>query len=178
MGFSVKPAVVFAFLALTACVTVSPATQAFWSQDIDLALGTSPEGLRVLAEEGDGSAMVAYAIVLRYGLNGVVADSAEADRYVAKATKPSGYNTTFIWMPKTKDSPGYMMPITTATYTYNPSRAAAVEACAALLAPREDPPNLAERLARGVCGGEANYRRLKDRWHRTGTYNRNDRRTL
>ncbi|ESQ93580.1 hypothetical protein ABAC460_00495 [Asticcacaulis sp. AC460] len=153
-------------------------TQELWSQDIDLALQTSPERLRALADEGDRHAMAAYAIVLRYGLNGVAADAAEADRYVSKATTPSGYHTTFIWMPKTKDRAGYMMPLTTATYAYSPAQAGAVAACAALLAPPEDPPNLAERLARGVCGGEVNYRRLKDRWHRTETNDRNNGRNL
>ncbi|EGF92773.1 hypothetical protein ABI_12100 [Asticcacaulis biprosthecium C19] len=178
MGFRIKPAAVSAFLGLTACVSVSPMTQELWSQDIDLALQTSPGRLRELADGGDERAMIAYAIVVRYGLNGVAADPVEAARYEAMATKPAGYHTNFIWMPKTKDSPGYLMPITTATYSYSPVQAASVAACAAILAPSDDPPGLADRLARGVCGGEANYRRLKGQWHRTGTYNRNDGRNL
>lgn len=154
-----------ATLGLAGCVTVSPQTQLLWSQDIDLALSSSPDRLRMLAEAGDRHAQIAYGLVLRYGLHGVPADPARADDYVARATRVLRYNTLMIWMPATKKAPGYMMPVTTPVYGYSPAQARGVDDCARLLDQAGDPPDLAGRLERGVCGGSDNYRRLKGQWH-------------
>lgn len=153
-------------LSLSGCLTVPPQTQAMWAFDIEMALRTPPDRLRTMADGGDEQAMVAYAVVLRYGLNGAPRDPALADSYVARATQPSGSHTTYVWIPKTKDGVGgYTMPLTTHSYVYNPARAFAIADCAALLAPQDDPPGLETALQKGGCGGYDSYRRLKALWH-------------
>lgn len=154
-----------AVLGLTGCLTVPPETQLAWSSDIDLALRSSPDTLHNLADHGDRHAAIAYSVVLRYGLHGVPVDTAGADHYVARATAPVRFQTSFIWIAATKKTPGHMMPITTAIYDYSPAQARVVANCAAILAPEDDPVDLGAKMEKGVCGGIDNYRRLKRQWH-------------
>ncbi|MBW8880785.1 MAG: hypothetical protein JF615_04970 [Asticcacaulis sp.] len=154
-------------LALSGCLTIPPETQAAWSSDIDLALRSSPEQLHADADRGDRHAMMAYSVVLRYGLHGAAVDLAQAARYANRAAQPVRYQTSFIWIGATKKMPGHMMPVTTPIYDYSPAQARVVENCAAILAPEGDPADLDARMEKGVCGGLDNYRRLKRLWHET-----------
>lgn len=153
------------FLALSACFPIPPETQLRWTSDIDMALDMSPVNLQAKADGGDRHAMVAYSVVLRYGLHGVPVDAATADVYVGQATRPLSYQTSFIWVGATKKSPGHMIPVTTPVYDYLPAQADVVANCAEILAPQDDPPGLDAKLEKGVCGGADNYHRLKAKWH-------------
>ncbi|ESQ76063.1 hypothetical protein ABAC402_06345 [Asticcacaulis sp. AC402] len=46
---------------------------------------------------------------------------AEADMSFSKGTRPATFHTNCIRMPKTKDSSGYVMPVTTATCSDSPT---------------------------------------------------------
>ncbi len=142
-------------------------TQRAWSSDIDLALSQPPAALRADADAGNRHAMIAYALVLHYGLHGQPVDAKTADAYVARAVRPVRYDTMFIWIAATKKMPGHLMPVSTPIYDYSPAQARVVDACAAIVAPQGDPADLAAKLEKGVCGGTDNYHRLKGLWHAT-----------
>ena len=160
-----KPFVVMTMLiGLTGCVTLSPAQQAVLCEDISLAMREPPEALRHFAETGQGHAELAYAIVLRYGLNGVTPDAAMAADYRARATAPRNSSTTYVWIAAIKKMPGHIMPVTTYSYDVEPVAGKAVEDCAAALAGAVPQAALDARLAGGLCGGPDNYQRLQSEW--------------
>ena len=154
-------------LTLGGCATAPVETQRQWSDDIELALRTAPDSLKRQADDGDRHAMMAYAIVLRYGLHGVARDGATADHYVNRATQGKVVRTSLQFV-RTGPGPaqGYVAANNTYAYPYSPAQASAVEACAAIVAAEGDPAYLDAKMERGLCGGIENYRRLKAMGHR------------
>lgn len=156
--------ILLACLGLSACATLSPQAQLNACNDIETALRESPSRLQRDADAGDGHAQMAWSIALRYGLGGVARDPAAADAYRQKATAVRGQSTSFIWIAATKKTAGYLMPVTNYTYDIWPNAGAAVDACVSLLAAEPAPGVLAAQLDKGVCGGQANYNKLKAEW--------------
>ncbi len=68
-----------AFLALCGCVSLSPETQQFLCSAIDYSLSGTPAVIKNKADSSNHQAQLAYAVVVRFGLNQTPVDVGAAD---------------------------------------------------------------------------------------------------
>ena len=151
-------------ISLAGCVTLSPATQAQFSETIFAALTQSPDRLQASTDAGDGHAQLSYALVLQYGLNGMASDVQKADAYRQKATASRGSTASAVYMPGYKKAPGHTQLITVPRYDVTELEAQSVETCTALLAAGAEGENVTDKVTSGICGGPQNYARLASLW--------------
>jgi hypothetical protein len=151
-------------LLLAGCVSLplSADRQLVFCRSIDMALEQSPAALRKSADAGDGHAQLALSIVQTYGLNGEPVDSTAAVYNRGRALASRGSTTTAIYVPGYLKVPGHTQLISIPVTDVSEIEDRAVAACVAVLA---SPGNDARaRIAKGVCGGAENYRRLSAGW--------------
>lgn len=151
-------------LALTGCATLAPDLQQTLCEPISVALETAPSMLKLQADSDNKPAQYSYAIVLKYGLNGVPADPVLAETYRQKAIAPISNQMMSIYVPAAGKVPGHMMFINQPVYAKGTPSSSVIEACLAVLATDAPDAQASEQMNKGVCGGAQNYQRLKNAW--------------
>lgn len=116
---------------------------------MDKAMDMPKEELKKTADGGDGYAMYAYSLALRYGLNGVQIDTKEADYYRAMAR--TIYHIKVIG--------GYMGTAEIHQRDIEDKVIDAIDECAAELEMDD-----ISKLTHEPCGGLEIYNRYKTRW--------------
>ena len=155
---------VLAAVGLAGCVSLTPERQAQWSGPVEDAAMGMPADLQARAAGGQAKAQLSWSLVVRYGLHGVTADVAEAQKWRTRAVASRGSQTTAVWVPGFKKTPGHTQIMQIPVYDVTETQAQVAEACAALLdAPGTDAA-LSAALAKGTCGGRDNYVRLGREW--------------
>ncbi|MGI9169577.1 MAG: hypothetical protein ACR2FH_05275 [Caulobacteraceae bacterium] len=135
---------------------------------IDLARSEAPGALRAGADRGDGASQYALSIVLRYGLRGAPPDSPAADRWRRKSLQPRGFTPITSYIAGVNGRPGRVISTSIPRYDLTAQIAGLLDQCVALLAAPTPGPAGEARIAKGACGGPANFERLECEWVAAG----------
>jgi len=154
-------------IALCGCASTPGEDESSAWRPIYLALTAPMDQLNSDAELGRTSAQYALSIVNRYGLRGARPDPKAADVWLSRAWSA---RRVAVALPLTSggglfgELPASARPEVDLKFDLSPAQDTLTRQCLSLLAGQTPPARLKTALARGVCGGGANYGRLRTAW--------------